>query len=528
MTKRTTTRRTFVKGGLAVAAMPLAAGLLSQRLAAQGRPVTKVLDFTTAADIAKAEAEGEFTYYSHDSEPGIAGILAAFNKDFPKIKGKYVRAQNCTLFSRTIAERSAEKFTADVIQFSEPATALDFQKRGGYARYVSPQAEFYAAEHLSNPVGDYFWVGVTFAGLAYNTEKVKPEDAPKGWKDISKPVWTNGANVKMSNSGMQFVQWYELRKLYGDKFWSEFAKVRPRGFDSRAQQFERLAKGDDRLCVLAEYAGYLLVKEQRRAGRVRGTGRWPAGGPLLCGVADSGPNPEAVAAVHRLADVAAWPEPSADQQVPVLRLGAQGRAADAGRQALGGLQAAVSDQGHGYLRRFARRLQQGMECDARPLSRGVAVAGRDASRHLPDFRARIRLMETVTMATIVAMVAFLDALSDLLPAAGLARCRPARYAAADRLRARELRQARSTTRPCIWNTLLVTFAATAMALLFGFIGRLDPHADQRALPAHARSADDRALLRDAAARARSPGAFSGRRKAASSIRSGASSAARRR
>ena len=151
---------------------------------------------------------------------------------------------------------------ADVIQFSEPATALDFQKRGGYASYVSPQAEFYAPEHLSKPAGDYFWVGVTFAGLAYNTEKVKPEDAPKGWKDITKPVWLNGANAKMSNSGMQFVQWYELRKLYGDKFWGEFAKNRPRGFDLRAQQFERLAKGDDKLCVLAEYAGYLLVKEK--------------------------------------------------------------------------------------------------------------------------------------------------------------------------------------------------------------------------------------------------------------------------
>lgn len=292
MNKRTT-RRTFVKGGLAVAAMPLLAGPLSQQLAAQGRPVTKVLDFTTAADIAKAEAEGEFTYYSHDSEPGIAGILAAFSKDFPKIKGKYVRAQNSTLFSRTIAERSAGKFTADVIQFSEPATALDFQKRGGYARYVSPQAEFYAPDHLSNPVGDYFWVGVTFAGLAYNTEKVKPEDAPTGWRDISKPVWNNGVNVKMSNSGMQFVQWYELRKLYGDKFWSDFAKVRPRGFDSRAQQFERLAKGDDKLCVLAEYAGYLLVKE--RGAPVEFVA--PADGlpatPILCGVADKSPNPEA-------------------------------------------------------------------------------------------------------------------------------------------------------------------------------------------------------------------------------------------
>jgi iron(III) transport system substrate-binding protein len=293
MTKRTTTRRTFVKGSLAVAAMPLLAGPLSQQLAAQGRPVTKVHDFNTAADIAKAEAEGEFTYYSHDSEPGIAGILAAFNKDFPKIKGKYVRAQNSTLFSRTIAERSANKFTADVIQFSEPATALDFQKRGGYTRYVSPQAEFYAPEHLSNPVGDYFWVGVTFAGLAYNTEKVKKEDAPTTWKDIAKPVWNNGVNVKMSNSGMQFVQWWELRKLYGEKFWADFAKVRPRGFDSRAQQFERLAKGDDRLCVLAEYAGYLLVKERGAPVEFVAPADGLPAAPLLAGVADKCPNPEA-------------------------------------------------------------------------------------------------------------------------------------------------------------------------------------------------------------------------------------------
>ena len=291
-----------------------------------------------------------------------------------------MRAQNSTLFSRTIAERSANKFTADVIQFSEPATALDFQKRGGYTRYVSPQAEFYAAEHLSNPVGDYFWVGVTFAGLAYNTEKVKPEDAPKGWKDISKPVWNNGVNVKMSNSGMQFVQWYELRKLYGDKFWSDFAKVRPRGFDSRAQQFERLAKGDDKLCVLAEYAGYLLVKERGAPVEFVAPADGLPAAPLLCGVADKCPEPGSRAALHRLAHVAARPEPPADRQVSVLRLGAQGRAADAGRQAARGLQAAVADQGHGHVRRVARRIQQGMECDARPLTWRQSGVSR-ASRH---------------------------------------------------------------------------------------------------------------------------------------------------
>src|SRR5215475_7657170 len=224
---KSATRRRALKAALAVVALPLIPAIVRQA-AAQERKITTVHGFETAADIAKAEQEGEFLYYTHDSEPAAAGIVEAFGKDFPKIKGKYFRLQNSSLFSKVLAERQAGQYNVDVIQFSEPTTALDFQKRGGYTRYVSPQAKFYAPEHLSNPVGDYFWVGVTFAGIAYNTEKVKP-------------AWMNGANVKQSNSGMQFVQWYELRKLYGDKFWGEFAKLRPRGFDSRAQQFERLA-----------------------------------------------------------------------------------------------------------------------------------------------------------------------------------------------------------------------------------------------------------------------------------------------
>jgi hypothetical protein len=28
-------------------------------------------------------------------------------------------------------------------------------------------------------------------------------------------------SCKISSSGLQFVQWYELRKLYGDEYWKE-------------------------------------------------------------------------------------------------------------------------------------------------------------------------------------------------------------------------------------------------------------------------------------------------------------------
>jgi iron(III) transport system substrate-binding protein len=284
------TRRTALKAGLTITAAGLAAPMA---IRAQAQAVTKALDFDTSADVAKAEQEGEFLFYTHDSEPAAAGIIEAFGKDFPKIRGKYVRAQNGALFAKILAERSAGRFNADVIQFSEPATAIDFQKRGGYLRYVSPQAAAYAPEHLSDPAGDFFWIGVDFAGIAYNTEKVTAAEAPRTWKDLLKPAWINRVSVKQASSGMQFAQWYELRKLYGGGFWKDFAKLRPRGFDSRVQLFDRLAKGDDRICALAEYAGYLLHKEKGApiAFVVPDDGL-PAAA-LLNGIVDKAPHPQA-------------------------------------------------------------------------------------------------------------------------------------------------------------------------------------------------------------------------------------------
>ncbi len=289
-------RRAALQSALALAATPLlqlTGGRAWAQAAPPARKATKVLDFMTGADVAKAEQEGEIVFYTHDSEPAGAAIMEAFSKDFPKIKGSYVRAQTGALYSKLIAERSAGRYAVDVVQFSDTATGLDFQKKGGYMRYVSPQVDAYAPEYLSNPVGDYFWVGLTIVGISYNTDKVKAEEAPKTWKDLLDPRWKNAMSVKQSTSGTQFAQWYELRRMYGADYWKEFAKQRPRGFDSRAQIFDRLAKGDDKVCALAEYAGYLLQKEKGSplAFVIPPDGMIAAA--LVNGVVDKAPHPEA-------------------------------------------------------------------------------------------------------------------------------------------------------------------------------------------------------------------------------------------
>jgi len=262
-TETTVTRRGFLTtGALAAAVAPI---LVRSRLAsaqAQARTATKVLDFQTGADVAKAEQEGELVYYGHDGEAGIGTLLDAFKKDFPKIKTSYVRLQTGALYAKITAERSAGRFGVDVLQLSDISPTLDFQKKGGWDLYLSPEYAGYKAEYQSTPPGYYGWGGVSFSGISYNKSKVTAAQAPKAWKDINNPAFRDGISAKLATSGMQHAQWYMLRKLYGNDFWTEFAKQRPRGFDSRAQLFDRLAKGDDRVCALAEYAGYTLFQEK--------------------------------------------------------------------------------------------------------------------------------------------------------------------------------------------------------------------------------------------------------------------------
>ena len=289
MSKGKITRRRLLQAGAALAAAPMVA----PRVSAQGaKTPTKVLDFLTYADVAKAEAEGQFVFYCHENEAGTAAIVEGFCKDFPKIKGSYVRAQTGALYNKILSERSAGRFDVDVIQLSDVAPAVDFEKRGGYELYVGPEAGAYKKDYVSATPGAYFWTGVTFGGLAYNKSKVKAEDAPKTYKDVLNPRWRNKMSCKISASGIQYVQWYLLRNMYGNDFWKDYAKQRPRAFDSRVQLFDRLAKGDDEITSMAEYSAYILYKARGADVEFVAPPEGLVATPLIVGAVSKAPHPE--------------------------------------------------------------------------------------------------------------------------------------------------------------------------------------------------------------------------------------------
>jgi iron(III) transport system substrate-binding protein len=216
--------------------------------------------FKTCADVVKAEAEGELVVYATNPEAAELKVLAAFNGLFPKIKPNYVRLQAGALYAKVLAERQARSFVVDVMQISDMGMVLDFQKRGGYVHYVSPQHAVFTPGYKSQPEGFWTWGAIGPAGIAYNPTTVPEAEAPKTWADTLDSKWTDAVNVKVSNSGLQHDSWYELRRLYGPEYWQKFALLKPRAFDSYVQQYDRLVNQQDKIIHTAQYSGYLEWK----------------------------------------------------------------------------------------------------------------------------------------------------------------------------------------------------------------------------------------------------------------------------
>ena len=249
--------------------------------------------FKTCANVEEAEKEGALILYSPDPEANQNALLNAFMARFPKIKATYLRLQTGALYAKLMAERQARTYQPDVLTLTDVTFVRDFQKRGGWARYESPELTAWKPEFKSAPEGFYIWGGIIVAGIAYNPTTLKPEDAPKSWKDLLNPKWKDVINVKVSNSGLQHEAWLMIKQIYGDQYWKDFAALNPRAFDSYVQQFDRTVSGQDQVISTAQYSGYLQFKAKGAPIAFVNPEEGMVAAPSMMGAVDQAPHPEA-------------------------------------------------------------------------------------------------------------------------------------------------------------------------------------------------------------------------------------------
>ena len=113
-----------------------------------------------------------------------------FESKFPGISVRVERSGAERIFSRIAQEYASHIFHVDLVNTTDAAHALAWKAEGWLAPYVpADAAQHFLAGHI-DPDGTFATLRILFSVIAYNTQLVKPQDAPAGFIDLLDPKWT--------------------------------------------------------------------------------------------------------------------------------------------------------------------------------------------------------------------------------------------------------------------------------------------------------------------------------------------------
>jgi iron(III) transport system substrate-binding protein len=159
----------------------LAVLTLSDNLAlAQARPESDARFEKVAKKLyPKAKQEGALVVYTVWDVDHIRSLTDLFRKRFPGINTSYWQATRTEVTTRTLTENQGNQKTVDVILTEAP---LVLHAAGATEPYQTVQGNALFVNDAIAPV-----VSLQIQALAYNTKKIKSEDVPKSWEDVTNP-----------------------------------------------------------------------------------------------------------------------------------------------------------------------------------------------------------------------------------------------------------------------------------------------------------------------------------------------------
>jgi iron(III) transport system substrate-binding protein len=285
MKNRKMSRRDVLKG----AGVVIAGTALSTRVLASAPPPEPI----TQALIDAATKEGQVIYYTSTDLPVAEKVAKAFEAKYPGIAVRTERSGAERVFQRIGQEYSSNIHAVDVVNSSDAAHFIVWKRDGLLLPYVPEDVAKFPVEHRDVD-GQYASFRVWLSIIAYNTNMVKAEEAPKSFADLLDPKW-KGKIVKAhpGYSGTIMTATYQMQRDLGWTYFEQLAKQNIMQVQSSADPPKKLDLGER--AVMAdgnEYNIFELKEKGRPVEPVYAT----EGSPLIIGpngVFKSSPNPNA-------------------------------------------------------------------------------------------------------------------------------------------------------------------------------------------------------------------------------------------
>jgi iron(III) transport system substrate-binding protein len=243
--------------------------------------------------IEAATSEGKIVYYTAIDLKVAQGLAKEFEKKYPGITVQVERTGSERIFQRLAQERASNIFTADVLDSTDQAHFLTWKKQGILEPFIPAELLKWPANER-DPDGAYASVRFTLIPIAYNTNMVKPEDAPKSFADLLEPKWT-GKMVKghPSYSGALVTSTFQTVKAIGWQYFEKLGKQKVLQVQSSTEPPKKLALGER--AVAADGLEYVHI--QLKEGGAPIAIVYPKEGtpfvPSCQGIAKNAPHPNA-------------------------------------------------------------------------------------------------------------------------------------------------------------------------------------------------------------------------------------------
>src|SRR6201992_522108 len=179
MKKRSISRRTVLKGTSALA--------LGTVFASPARAAAPPPEGITPALIEAAKKEGTVVLYSSMDLPVGEKLGKAFEAAYPGIKIQIERSGSERLFQRIAQEMDSNIHAVDVVNTSDASHVIPWKKNGWLMPFVSEDVAKYFPDIYRDPDGMSATSRIYLSSIAYNTNLVRPEDAPTRWADLLDP-----------------------------------------------------------------------------------------------------------------------------------------------------------------------------------------------------------------------------------------------------------------------------------------------------------------------------------------------------
>jgi iron(III) transport system substrate-binding protein len=254
MKKHSLSRRQVLKGTGALA--------LGAVFASPARAAAPPAEAITPQLIEAAKKEGKVVLYSAMDLPVGEKLGKAFEAAYPGIQIAIERSGSERLFQRIAQEFNSDIHACDVINSSDAAHFIPWKRSGWLMPFVSEDMAKYFPQAYRDGDGTFAVSRIWLSSIAYNTNLVKAEDAPKSYADLLDPKWA-GKMVKghPAYSGTIMTATFQLVRELGWEYFEKLSKQRVMQVQSSIDPPKKLSLGERAVMADGNEYGVVLLKE---------------------------------------------------------------------------------------------------------------------------------------------------------------------------------------------------------------------------------------------------------------------------